>query len=215
VVLEGDDALVLVTGSRLSELDLFPYESFYPETDGAGEYGERSDGYLAAPLSSAPRVRPGKERENAPRIPLFVAEVEVIGRRVVKVYGSLYEPEAEDSGVEIEISLGVTRDTGDVVNTGSAEAHRIDSCLASLRGLALIGARTGKPSLATITALVFAGVRWDVFGVWLAGPGARIAVALFHRGFCNLFLLSPGWHNISDRYPSIEATDMPFAEAMM
>jgi len=30
-----------------------------------------------------------------------------------------------------------------------------------------------------------------------------------------LFLLSFGYHNVSKLYPSIEATDMPFAEALM
>ena len=89
----------------------------------------------------------------------------MIGRGIVEVYGALDEPEAEDAGVEIEIPLGIARDTGDVMNTGSAEAHRTDSCLC--------------------------------------------------RGSRTLFLLSFGWHNISNLYPSIEATDMPFAEALM
>jgi hypothetical protein len=102
-----------------------------------------------------------------------------------------------------------------VVNTGSAEAHRIDSCLTTLGGLALVGARTGRPSLAPISAFVLAGVRWNVFRVGLTGPGTLVAVALFCRGFCTLFLLSSGCHNISNLYPPIEATDMPFAEALM
>jgi hypothetical protein len=146
---------------------------------------------------------------------LFITEVEVISGRVVEVYGTLDEPEAEDAGVEIEISLGIARDTGYVVNTGSAEAHRIDSCLASLRGLTLIGAGARGSPFTAVTTLVLVRVGRNVFGVWLAGPGARIAVALFSRGSRTLFLLSSGWHNISNRYPSIEATDMPFAEAMM
>jgi hypothetical protein len=102
-----------------------------------------------------------------------------------------------------------------MVNTGCAKAHRIDSCLATWRGFALIAAGTRGSPFPPITTLVLGGVRWDVFGVWLAGPSPRIAVTLFCRGFCTLFPLSSGWHNISNRYPSIEATDMPFAEAMM
>jgi hypothetical protein len=102
-----------------------------------------------------------------------------------------------------------------MVNTGSAEAHRIDSCLGFLRDLALIGAGTRGSPLTPITALVLGRVGWDVFWVWLAGPRARIAVALVCRGFGTLFPLSSGWHNISNLYPSIEATDMPFAEALM
>jgi len=170
VVLESDDALILIPGSRLRELDLLSDQSFDPEADRAGKYRERGDSYLASTLSSSPRIRPGEESENAPWVSLLITEVEVIGGRVVEVYGTLDEPEPEDAGVEIEIPLGIARDTGDVVNTGSAEAHRVDSCLASFRGL---------------------------------------------RGYGALFPLSPVWHNISNSYPSIEATDMPFAEALM
>jgi hypothetical protein len=197
VVLEGDDALVLIACSRLRELHLLPYQPFYPKTDGAGEYRERSDSYLASALSASPRIRPGKESKNAPRIPLVITEVEVIGGRVVEVYGTLDEPETEDAGVEVEIPLGIARDTGDVVNTGSAEAHRIDSCLAILRDLALIGARTRRSLLTPVTALL------------------GVAVALLCRGSRTLFPLSSGWHNISNLYPPNEATDMPFAEALM
>jgi hypothetical protein len=56
---------------------------------------------------------------------------------------------------------------------------------------------------------------WNIFGIRLTGPSARVAVALLCRGSGILFLLSPGWHNISNLYPSIEATDMPSAEALM
>jgi hypothetical protein len=215
VVLEGDNPLTLIPSNRLGELDLLRYQPFYPETDRAGEYRERGDRDLPTPLSSSPRIRPGKERENAALTTLLITEVEVVSGRVVEVDGTLDEPEAEDAGVEIKISLGIARDTGDVVNTGCAEAHRIDSCLATCRGFALIAAGTRGSPFPPIAALVFGGVRWDVFGVWLAGPGPRIAVTLFCRGFCTLFPLSSGWHNISNRHPSIEATDMPFAEAMM
>ena len=128
----------------------------------------------------------------------------MIGGRVVEVYGTLDEPEPEDAGVEIEIPLGIARDTGDVMNTGSAEAHGIDSCLVSFRDLALIGTRTRRSPLAPVTALMLARVGWDVFWVWLSGPGARIAVALFCRRYGTLFPLSPGWHNTSNSYPPLK-----------
>jgi hypothetical protein len=105
-----------------------------------------------------------------------------------------------------------------MMNTGSAKAHRTDSCLASLGDLALFGTRTGRSPLTTIAALVLFGVGRNVFRVGPTGPGtlvALIAVALFGRRSGTLFLFSPGWHNISNLYPSIEATDMPFAEASM
>ena len=55
----------------------------------------------------------------------FVAEVEVIGRRVIKIDCAFDEPKAEDSRVEIEISLRVAGDTGDVMDTSSPESHRV------------------------------------------------------------------------------------------
>src|ERR1700738_1420334 len=136
VVLESDDAFILITGSRLRELDLFSDQSFDPETDRAGEYRERGDGWLASALSSASPIRSGKERKNPTLIPPRITEVEVRGGRSVQVYGTLDEPEPQNTGVEIEIPLGIACDTGDVVNTGSAEAHRVDSCFASFRDMA-------------------------------------------------------------------------------
>src|SRR6202171_1702060 len=156
VVLERDDALLFIAGSRLRKLDLLPYQPLYPETDRAGEYREGGDGYLASTLPSSRCVRPGKESKNATRTPLLITEVKVIGGRVVEVYRTLDEPEPEDAGVEIEIPLGIARDTGDVMNTGSAEAHRIDSCLVSFRDLALIGARARGSELTPVAALVLA-----------------------------------------------------------
>jgi len=176
VILEGDDALVLVPRNGLLELNSLLDESLDPETNRAGKNRERCDGDLAAALSSPSRIRPGEKSENAARSSSYVAEVEVIGGRIVEVYRALDQPEAEGAGVEIQISLGVARNAGDVMNTGGPETHRPDSCLASLR---------------------------------------RLAIALLLRGASTLFLFSGRCHVISNLYPSLEATDMPFAEALM
>ena len=83
-----------------------------------------------------------------------VAEIEMIGRRVVEVYRSLDEPEAENASVEVEIPLRIAGDAGDVMNAGGPETHRPDSCLTSFRRLALIRAGAGRATFATVTALV-------------------------------------------------------------
>ena len=54
---------------------------------------------------------------------MLITEVKVIGGRVIKVYRTLDESETEDTGVEIEIPLGVTRNSGDVMDASGAEAH--------------------------------------------------------------------------------------------
>jgi hypothetical protein len=84
----------------------------------------------------------------------LIAEVKVIGRGVVEVDRSLDEPQAKDSGVEVEIALRVAGDTGDMMNTGGPETHRPDSCLASFRRLALIRAGAGRAALTAVATLV-------------------------------------------------------------
>ena len=146
---------------------------------------------------------------------LLVTEIEVIGGGIVEVYRALDKPEAENAGVEIEIALRVTGYAGDMMDTGSAEAHRTDSCLAFLRDLSLVGAGAGRGALTAIAALVLIWVGRNVFGIGPSGTCAGIAVALFCRGSIILFLVSFGCHNISSLDPSIKATAMPFAEALM
>jgi len=153
-------------------------QPFDPEANGAGQYGKGGYGDLTTALPPAASVRPREKSEDASRTSLLVTEVEVVRRRIVEIHRALDEPQTKNAGVEVEIPLRVTGDTGDVMNTGSAEAHRPDSCLAILRTHTLI------------------------------------AVGLL-RAFSTLFRLSSGCHNISNLYPSIKATDMPFAEALM
>ena len=70
VVLECDDALVLVARDGLLELDLLPDKSLDPEADRAGKNRERCDRNLAAALPSASRIGPGEEGQDAARISL-------------------------------------------------------------------------------------------------------------------------------------------------
>src|ERR1700704_3299335 len=119
VVLECDDALVLIARDWLLELHSFLDQSLYPKTDRARKNGKRRDGNL----STASRIRPGEKSQNAARRSGLVAEIEMIGCRIVEVHGALDEPHAEDTGIEIEISLRIARDTGNVMNAGSPETH--------------------------------------------------------------------------------------------
>src|SRR6059058_6127052 len=105
VVLERDDAFFVVASDRLRELDSFLDQPFNPEPDGAGKDREGCDGHLPAALSAAPCIGPGKESKNATRSPRFVAEVKMVGRRIVEIHGALDQSQAEDAGVEIEIAL--------------------------------------------------------------------------------------------------------------
>jgi hypothetical protein len=127
VVFECNYALVFVSRDRLCEFDLLPDQPLDPESHRAGENDERRYSYLASALSSPSRMRPRKERENAAWMAELVTEVEVIGGRIVEVYSPLDEPQPQNAGVEVEISLRIARDTGDVVNAGGLESHCTDN----------------------------------------------------------------------------------------
>jgi hypothetical protein len=158
VILERDHALVLVARSRPLEFDVLLDQPLDPEADGAGQDGEGRYGDLTTTLSSTSSIGPRKKSEGASRASLLIAEVEMIGRGIVEVYRALDEPEAEDTGVEVEIPLRIAGYAGDVMNTGSTKAHGTDSCLAFLGDLALIGAGTRRSTLAAVSALVLVRV---------------------------------------------------------
>jgi hypothetical protein len=154
VVLERDHALVFVARDGLREFDALLDQSLNPESNGARPDREGRYSYLPATLPASSSIRPGEKGKDTTRVSPLITEVEVIVRGIVEVYRALNEPEAENAGVEVEIPLRVTGDTSDVMNSGSAETHRPDSCLCFLRDLALIGARAGTPAFSAITALM-------------------------------------------------------------
>jgi hypothetical protein len=154
VILEGDDALVFVSRNGLIELDALLDQPLDPEANRAGQDREGCHGNLTATLPSATGIWPRKKSEDASRTPLLVPEVEVIRSGIVEVYRTLDEPQAKNAGVEIEIPLRVTGYGGDMMNTGSPEAHRPDSCLSFLWSLALVGAGTRRAELAAVTTFV-------------------------------------------------------------
>src|SRR6185295_1039918 len=155
VVLEGDDALVVIASGRLLEFDPLFDQSLDPEPDGAGENRKRSDRDLSAALPAAAGIGPGKEGENAARTSRLVAEIEVIGRGIVEVDGALDQPQPEDPGVEIEISLGIAGDAGYVVDAGGSESHR------AIPKRGSPGARSSGAELAFLGRLALVGT-----GLW-------------------------------------------------
>src|SRR5207245_11131341 len=86
----------------------------------ARTHGDRRDGDLARRLAPVSRAGPGEEGHDAARIADLVAEVEMVGLRIVEIHGALHQPEAEHAHVEVEVLLRVTRDRGDVVDAEDA-----------------------------------------------------------------------------------------------
>jgi hypothetical protein len=81
--------------------------------------------------------------------------------------------------------------------------------------LALVSAGARLAALATVPAFMLFGMRGNIFGIWATGSRPVIDLAIVGWRFACLFLLLSGCHNISTSFPSIEATDMPFAGALM
>src|SRR5687767_10123789 len=181
VILECDDALVLVARNRLRELDLLADQPLDPETDRAGSNHERRYGNLSASLPAASRIRPREKSEDTSRAALVIAKIKVIGGGVVEVDRALDQTQAEHAGIEIEITLRVAGDPGDVMNAGRAEAHLAPGGLSPWR-LALVGARSRTSAFAAVAALMLIGMRRNVFRVWLARARTRVSIALLGRG---------------------------------
>jgi hypothetical protein len=119
-VAEGDHALTLAAGNaalgRAFEGDRVAHQALEPEAGRRRGGGERRHRRLPRAGAAAPRPGPGKEREQAPGRSVLVAEIEMIGLRIVEVDGALDQPEAQDAGVEIEVALRIAGDRGDVVD---------------------------------------------------------------------------------------------------
>src|SRR6266496_2197303 len=108
--------------------DPVPYQPLDPEPERRREYREGGDRNLAGALSPAPGPGPGEEGQDAAGRADLVAEVEVIGLRVVEVHRTLDQAEPEQAGVEIQVSLRVTRDGGDVMKAEDAGHDTLCAC---------------------------------------------------------------------------------------
>src|SRR5690606_12424513 len=104
-----------------------------PEIDRARSDREGRHRDLPRTLPAAPRARPGEEGHDRPGRADLVAEVEVVGLRVVEVHRALDEPQPEEPDVEIEVPLRIARDRGDVVDAEDL-GHRYLTCAGGRAG---------------------------------------------------------------------------------
>jgi hypothetical protein len=74
------------------ERHAMPHQPLDPEPDRRGHDPERRDRDLPGADAAAPRPRPREEREQTPRGTHLVAEIEVVGVRVVEVDRALDQP---------------------------------------------------------------------------------------------------------------------------
>ena len=100
-------------------------QAFSPKAQGTGGNGEGGGRRLPDPLAPLVGAGPREEGEDGSRVSRRIAVIEVVGVRIVIVDGQLHQPQAEDSGVEIQVPLRVAGDRRHVMNAEEFGAHRI------------------------------------------------------------------------------------------
>ena len=86
-----------------------------PERQAVGGHGERGGVGLTVAGATAAETGPREEREDRAGRADAVTVVEVIGGRVVEVHGALDQAQAEDAGVEIDVTARIAGDRGNVM----------------------------------------------------------------------------------------------------
>src|SRR5580658_5441270 len=77
---------------------------------------------------------PREEREDRSRMSDLVAVIQVVGPRIIKVDRLLDEAQPERTGVEVEIAVGPSRDSGHVMDArhGHSLLQHNDDCWSSI-----------------------------------------------------------------------------------
>src|SRR5262245_11706830 len=129
--LEPEAVRVYETDSLLSEArghfkksDLVMGQTITPKVEGSCGYSEGDDANFSAARSAPEGAGPGKEGQQAAGPADLVPEVEVVSARVIEIHSPLHQPQPEESGVEVQIPLGISRDRGDMVNALCSGSHR-------------------------------------------------------------------------------------------
>src|SRR3954466_9716703 len=111
--------LVVEAAARALVLNTLRQKSLDPEAERPRRYRQCHSGNLAAALPAAVRTRPGKKREQRAGTSDLVTVVEVIAARIVEVHRELDEAKSQDTGVEVQVSLRIAGDGGDVMDCHS------------------------------------------------------------------------------------------------
>ena len=77
---------------------------------------ETASYHLAGAARAASRSWPREKGQNRPRRPDSVAEVKMVSTRIIEIHRPFHQPQAEELGVEIQISLRITGYGGNVMD---------------------------------------------------------------------------------------------------
>src|SRR5450432_2044728 len=121
--LESESVRIMEANERLTETwaglfnrDVVVLESPGPIFGRARRHSVTCGDDLASADAPASSIGPWKECDDCARVPNPVAEVKVIGARIVEVDRPLHQTQAQNARIEVEVSLRVTRDCSDMMN---------------------------------------------------------------------------------------------------
>lgn len=113
-----DHRAVVVVKTQVLLAESFPFarldtergQASAPERHRLRTHAERSGRRLADSWLAPARMCPGEKGQNAARTARGVAVIEVVNGGVVEVHRLLDQPEPQDTGIKIDVLLGLPRD---------------------------------------------------------------------------------------------------------
>jgi hypothetical protein len=82
--------------------------------------------YLTGAANSASHSQPRKKGENCSRRAAIIAEVKMIGSRIIKIHRALHETQAKKPDIKIEVPLRIARNRSDVMKSRDFAVHQGD-----------------------------------------------------------------------------------------
>src|SRR6266478_2190237 len=119
---EGDDWLIETVEWTLKG-DAPLSQSRSPEVDAGLRNCKCGVGHLTGSPPAHRSSRPGKESQDRARMPDTITIIEMIRLEIVEVHRELYQAQAQDVGVEIDIRLRITCDRGQMVDSEDLFVH--------------------------------------------------------------------------------------------
>src|SRR5581483_3936278 len=115
--IEEGKHLLIETSDRACDCYAVFVQTLNPVIERCGWDRERDINNLSCSSATLWRARPGKERHDRTGCTYFIAIVEMIGAGVIKVDGLLDQALPQDTGIKIDILLGISHYSSEMVKT--------------------------------------------------------------------------------------------------
>src|SRR5262245_27637314 len=102
------------------------FQTLQPKPDRIQRNCERGRFDLTGPANSASSSRPRKKCQDCSRRAAIIAEIKMVGSRVIKIHRALDETQTEKPDVKIEVPLRIAGDRSDVMKSRNFSVHQGD-----------------------------------------------------------------------------------------